>query len=165
MPPSPGTPLVAALRQLTASLDDRPDEDLVALFATGRDVAAFATIVRRHGALVFDVCRSVLRNQADAEDAFQTTFLALATKSHTIRTAASLAAWLQGTAWRMARKAMRARDRRRAHEARTPARPHASPPDPSWAEVREALHEEVNRLPERYRAAVVLFNLAGHTQD
>jgi WD40 repeat protein len=65
----------------------------------------------------------------------------------------------------MACKARRARDRRRAHEARTPAQPHASLPDPSWAEIREALHEEVNRLPERYRAAVVHFYLAGHTQD
>jgi RNA polymerase sigma factor (sigma-70 family) len=165
MPPSVGKPLAAALRQLAVSLDDRTDEELLALFTTGRDEAAFATIVRRHGALVFDICRSVLRNWADAEDAFQATFLALATKAHTIRTRAVLAGWLHGTACRLARKARRARDRRRVHEARTPARPHVSPPDPSWAEVREAIHEEVNLLPDRCRAAVILFFLAGRTQD
>jgi RNA polymerase sigma factor (sigma-70 family) len=165
MPPSPGTPLVAALRQLVASLDDRPDEDLLALYTKARDEAAFAAIVRRHGALVFDVCRSVLGNRPDAEDAFQATFLALATKAGTIRNAAALAGWLHGTACQVARKALRARGRRRTHETSTPARPDVAPPDPSWAEVREAIHEEVNRLPERYRAAVVLFYLAGRTQD
>jgi DNA-directed RNA polymerase specialized sigma24 family protein len=114
MPPSPGTPLVAALHQLVASLDDRPDEDLLVLFTTGRDEAAFATIVRRHGDLVFDVCLSVLRNRADAEDAFQATFLALATQAGTIRTASALAGWLHGTACQVVRKALRARRRRRA---------------------------------------------------
>src|SRR5262249_29660876 len=165
MLPSPGPPLVAALRQLAASLDDRPDEDLLAVFTTARDEAAFATIVRRHGALVFDVCRSVLGNRADARDAFQATFLALATKAAPIRTAAALAGWLPGTACQVARKALRARGRRRTHETSTPARPDVPPPDPSWAEVREAIHEEVSRLPQQYRAAVVLFYLAGRTQD
>jgi RNA polymerase sigma factor (sigma-70 family) len=165
MPPSPGTPWVAALRELAASLDGRPDEDLLARFTTSRDQVAFATIVHRHGALVFDVCRSVLGNQADAEDAFQATFLTLATKARTLRTPAALAGWLHGTACRVARKALRARGRRRLHETSTPARPDVPPPDPSWVEVREAIHEEVNRLPERYRAAVVLFYLAGRTQD
>jgi RNA polymerase sigma factor (sigma-70 family) len=165
MPSSPGTPLVAAVRQFVASLDDRPDEDLLALFGTGRDEAAFAAIVRRHGALVFDVCRTVLGNRADAEDAFQATFLALATQAGTLRSAAALAGWLHATACQVAHKALRARGRRRTHEAGTPARPDVSPPDPSWAEVREAIHQEVNRLPQRYRAAVVLFYLAGRTQD
>src|SRR5271157_3582399 len=114
MPPRLGKPLGAALRQLAASLDDRTDEDLLALFTAGRNEAAFATIVRRHGPLVFDVCRSVLRNQADAEDAFQTTFLALAMKARAVRTPAALAGWLHGTACQVAHKVQRARDRRRA---------------------------------------------------
>ncbi len=164
MSPSPDTSL-AALRRLAASLDVRPDEDLLAVFTARRDEAAFAAIVRRHGGLVLDVCRSVLRNEADAEDAFQATFLALAAKARTLRTPAALAGWLHGTACRVARKARRARNRRRAHEAHTPAPPDVPPPDPSWAEIREAIHEEINRLPERYRAAVVLFYLAGRTQD
>jgi RNA polymerase sigma factor (sigma-70 family) len=165
MRPSPGTSLVAVLRQVASSLDDRPDEDLLALFTAARDEAAFATIVRRYSALVFDICRSVLGNRADAEDAFQATFLALATRAGAIRTPAALAGWLHGTACQVARKALRARGRRRAHEAGTPARRDVAPLDLSWAEVREAIHEEVNRLPERYRAAVVLLYLAGRTQD
>jgi RNA polymerase sigma factor (sigma-70 family) len=153
------------LRLLAASLDARPDEDLVAVFVACGDEAAFAAMVRRHGGLVLDVCRSVLRNHADAEDAFQATFLALAAKAQTLRTPASLAGWLHGTACQVARKARRARDRRRNHEARAPIRPAFPPPDPSWAEVREVIHEEVNRLPERYREAIVLFYLVGRSQD
>jgi DNA-directed RNA polymerase specialized sigma24 family protein len=132
MTPSAGPPLAAAVQKLAASLDDRPDEDVLARFTAGRDEAAFATLVRRHGALVFDVCRSVLGNRADAEDAFQATFLALATRAGTLRTPAALAGWLHATACQVARKALRARRRRRAHETSTPARPDVLPPDPSW---------------------------------
>ncbi len=162
---SVASPLPTALRRLAAALDKRPDEELLAQFTMSRDETAFAAIVRRHGGLVLDVCRSVLRNQADAEDAFQTTFLALAAKAVTVRTPSALAGWLHGTACQVARKAMRARGRRRAHEAGAPIRADILPTDPSWTEIREAIHDEVNRLPERYRSAVILFYLAGRTQD
>jgi HlyD family secretion protein len=165
MPPNQATP-VAALRRLASSPPDaEPDEDLLRRFCADRDKAAFAVIVRRHGGLVLDVCRTVLRNDADAEDAFQATFVALAADARRVRCPAALAGWLHAVACRTAGKARRARDRRRAREARVPARPDAPAPDPSWAEVRQAVHEEVNRLPDRYRAAVVLFYLAGRTQD
>ena len=162
MPPTQPTP-VAALRRLAAEAG--PDDDLLRRFGTVRDEAAFAALVRRHGGLVLDVCRSVLRNEADAEDAFQATFLTLAAAARRVRRPAALAGWLHAVAWRTAGKARRARDRRRAHEARVPPRADAPPPDPSWAEVRRAVHEEVNRLPDRYRVSIVLFYIVGHTQD
>lgn len=165
MASEPATPL-AALRRLAASpLDARADEDLLRRFAAYRDEAAFAALVRRHGGLVLDVCRTVLRNEADAEDAFQATFLALAAGARRVRRPGALAGWLHAVAWRTAAKARRARDRRRARDARAPVRTAEPAPDPSWAEVRHAIHEEVNRLPDRCRAAVVLYYLAGRTQD
>jgi len=165
MPPSQATP-IAALRQLAGPIADaRPDEELLRKFCADRNEDAFAVIVQRHGGLVLDVCRTVLRNEADAEDSFQATFVALAADARRIRRPAALAGWLHAVACRTAGKARRARERRRAREARVPSRPEAPAPDLSWAEVRQTIHEEVNRLPDRYRAAVVLFYLAGRTQD
>jgi HlyD family secretion protein len=165
MSPTQATP-VAALRRLAAlPAEAGPDEELLHRFCANRDEAAFAAIVRRHGGLVLDVCRTVLRNEADAEDAFQATFVTLAAAARRVRRPAALAGWLHAVAWRTAGKARRARDRRRAHEARVPPRPDVPPPDPSWAEVRQTVHEEVNRLPDRYRVSIVLFYLAGRSQD
>jgi HlyD family secretion protein len=164
MSSSQATPL-AALRQLAGPPDPGPDEELLRKFCTDRDESAFAVLVRRHGGLVLDVCRTVLRNDADAEDSFQATFVVLAANANRVRRPAALAGWLHAVACRTAGKARRARDRRRVHEARALARLDAPAPDPSWTEVRQAIHEEVNRLPDRYRAAVVLFYLSGQTQD
>ena len=160
------TARLAALRHLAgASPDAGPDEELLRRFCADRDEAAFAIIVRRHGGLVLDVCRSVLRNDADAEDAFQATFVTLAADARRIRRPAALASWLHAVAWRVSAKARRTRERRRIHEAHVSLRPDVSINDPSWGEVREGIHEEVNRLPDRFRAAIVLFYLAGRTQD
>src|SRR5262245_21755814 len=123
MPPNQAT-TVAALRRLAGSPADAvPDEELLQRFCAARDEAAFAVIVWRHGGLVLDVCRAVLRNEADAEDCFQTTFVALAADARRVRRPAALAGWLHAVAYRTARKARRARDRRRAHEAQAPTRP------------------------------------------
>jgi HlyD family secretion protein len=157
---------VAALRRLAVPVTDaRPDEDLLRKFCAERDEAVFGVIVRRHGGLVLDVCRSVLRNEADAEDAFQATFVTLAVDARRVHSPPALAGWLHAVAFRVAAKARRARERRRALEAGVLAQPPAPAVDPSWAEVRQAIHEEVNRLPDRYRAAIVLYYLAGRTQD
>jgi len=156
---------LAALRRLAGSPDAGPDDELLRKFCADRDEAAFAVIVRRYGGLVLDVCRTVLRHDADADDSFQATFVTLAANARRVHQPAALAGWLHAVAFRTAGKARRARDRRRVREANAPPRADAPPPDPSWSEVREAIHEEVDRLPERYRAAVVLFYLVGHTQD
>ncbi len=158
-PPS----LNAVLRSMVTA--DESDEVLLTRFVTDPTDASFQAIVRRHGGLVWSVCRSVLGNEADAEDAFQATFLTLVTHARTVRAPAALAAWLHGTACRVARKARAAAARRREVESRTPARNEVLPSDPSWAEVQEAIHQEVNRLPDRERVAVVLCYLTGATQD
>ena len=150
---------------LGSSAAGTSDPDLLKRFVDAADQDAFAELVRRHGPMVLDVCRCVLGNHADAEDAFQATFLALAQRAGSIHKAGSLAAWLHGVAYRIARKLRTQTARRREHEARVPAREPAAPDDLSWAEVRLAVHEALAALGERYRAPLILCYLGGMTQD
>src|SRR5262245_37040152 len=92
--------------------DDDADAELLTRFVHKRDEAAFAELLRRHGPLVWGVCRRSLANQADTEDAFQATFLVLFQRAHRIAKRASLSCWLHGVAWRVARR-VRARTVRR----------------------------------------------------
>jgi RNA polymerase sigma factor (sigma-70 family) len=142
------------------------DQDLLRRFVAKRDEAAFETLLRRHGAMVLDVCRGVLGNEADVEDAFQATFLTLARRAESIRQGAALACWLHGVAYPTALRARADGARRRRHEART-SRPCTTtdPEELTWREIRRVVHEELDRLPERYRAALVLCYLQGKTQD
>src|SRR5215510_11728162 len=87
------------------TLADQSDQQLVERFLGGRGEAVFETIVRRHGPMVYRVCWRVLRQEQDAEDAFQATFLILAQQLRTVRRPASLASWLHGIAHRVALKA------------------------------------------------------------
>jgi RNA polymerase sigma factor (sigma-70 family) len=141
------------------------DQDLLQSFHAQQDQAAFHALLRRHGPMVLDVCRGALGNEADAEDAFQATFLILARKAGSIRRASSVGSWLHGVAYRTALKARAQSATRQKHEARAPAPKPAEPDDLSWRGVRQVLHEEVSRLPERYRAPLVLCYLEGATQD
>jgi RNA polymerase sigma factor (sigma-70 family) len=128
--------------------------------------AAFEAILRRHGPMVLDVCRGLLPNESDAEDAFQATFLILARKAASIRKTRSLASWLHGVAYRVARRAQTEFARRRKHEPRATERPTPQTADDlTWAEVRQALHEELNTLPDRLRGPLVLCYLEGMGQD
>jgi RNA polymerase sigma factor (sigma-70 family) len=155
-------PLQTVLRHVrtmaAAPPDGGPsDEDLLGAFSTRRDEEAFAALVRRHGAMVFNVCRRVLHHRQDAEDAFQATFLVLAHKAATLRQRTNLAAWLYGSAYRAALGARRAAVRRRLHEGRAATRPSEDPAaGPSWREVQVLLEEEIRRLPEKYRLPFVL---------
>ncbi len=142
------------------------DAELIRLHLAGPDGAAFAALLRRHGPMVLDTCRSLLPNEADAEDAFQATFLVLAKKALSIRKTASLASWLHGVAYRTARRAQTEFARRRKHEARVPERGAAGAADEmTWREVRQVVHEELAGLPDRLRAPLVLCYLRGMTQD
>jgi RNA polymerase sigma factor (sigma-70 family) len=157
------------LRGVRAVIDARRAEglsngELLHAFVQCRDEAAFAALVRRHGPMVLRVCRRVLPNEADAEDAFQATFLALARRAATVREGDALAAWLRGAASRMALSVRRAALRRRAQGARAGGVPGGGPPpaEPGWAEVQALLEEEVARLPEKCRAAFTLCSLEGY---
>lgn len=128
--------------------------------------AAFTALVKRHGPMVLRVCRGELNDDHAAEDAFQATFLILARQARTIRDRASLASWLFGVARRVARRARRdrarraARERRRASMIEDQARHAPEPP-----ELLPEIQEEVDRLPERYRAPIVLCDLEGRTHE
>jgi RNA polymerase sigma factor (sigma-70 family) len=141
------------------------DRDLLQRFSERRESPAFHALLRRHGPMVFDVCRGVLSNEASAEDAFQATFLILARKAASIRKAASVGSWLHRIAYRTALQARAQEATRKKSEAHAPARHTSEPDDLTWREVRAALHEELTRLPERYRVALVLCYLESKTQD
>jgi RNA polymerase sigma factor (sigma-70 family) len=152
------------LRHLTAGDGVRvgSDAQLLSAFAADRDEAAFTEIVRRHGPMVYNVCRRLLGAGADAEDAFQAVFLVLARKARRLREPATLAQWLYGVAYRTAVHVRTRRDRRQSRRAETIP---AAAPDPfeeiSRREQRRVLDEEVARLPVKYRTAVVLCYLEG----
>src|SRR5258706_15644530 len=142
------------------------DTDLLRRFTTDRDEAAFAALVRRHGPLVWAVCRNMLLNETDAEDAFQATFLTLVRSAQTVRAPAALGAWLHSVAFRVAMKAKRTAARRRKRE-RTPATSEAAAPvsQTTWDQLQVAVHEEVRRLPEPLRTAFVMCGLEGVGQN
>ena len=123
--------------------------------------AAYAALVALHGPMVWGVCRGVLADRHAAEDAFQATFLVLARKAASIRRRDTVGPWLHGVARRIAIRARDQAARRVAREGR--AMQTESGPDPSRREQIEALHEEIGRLPERYRSPVVLCHLEGRT--
>jgi RNA polymerase sigma factor (sigma-70 family) len=156
---------------LPQDLQELPDEQLLDLFLErkGSDAeAAFETLVRRHGPMVLGVCRHILDELHDAEDAFQATFLVLARKAGTIRDRRVLGRWLYEVAYRIAIRSKTHSARRRVHEregAEMSAVAAGPEFDAAWIELRPVLHEEVNRLPEKYRTAVVLCYLEGRTNE
>jgi RNA polymerase sigma factor (sigma-70 family) len=145
---------------------DAPDGLLLERYVGGRDEAALEALLRRHGPMVLGVCRRVLRQAQDAEEAFQATFLLLARQAHAIRQSGSVGPWLHGAAYRIALKARTqgARRRRREREAAAAPRPEA-PSAAAWRELQAVLDEELGRLPARYRAPLVLCYLEGKTQE
>jgi RNA polymerase sigma factor (sigma-70 family) len=142
------------------------DCDLLERFGGAHDDAAFTVLIERHGPMVFGVCRRALPNFHDAEDACQATFLVLARKAASVRKKTSLSSWLHGVACRVAAKLTRdhARRKSREHEVDAPA-----PKDPAaevtWREVQTILDDELEQLPERYRAPVILCYLECLTRD
>ena len=143
-----------------------PDRLLLERFTSAGEQRAFAALVRRHGPLVLGVCRRVLGNWHDAEDAFQATFLVLARKAGSISKQESLASWLYQVAYHAALKARAQAAARLKHEQRAGRE---QPPDPldelTGRELLAVLDEELLRLPERYRAPLVLCFLEGNTRD
>ncbi len=141
------------------------DRQLLDRFAAAGDEAAFAALVRRHGGLVLGACRRMLHNAADAEDAFQATFLVLARKPQAVRSRGSVGPWLFGVALRVAARLKADARRRRDRERAAASRPAPVAPDPTLREVEAVLDEELSRLPTRLRSPLVLCYLEARTRD
>ena len=160
--------LLRHLRSLAAKQanDALPDQQLLDEFLTQRSETSFAALVRRHGPMVLSVCRRVLHNHHDAEDAFQAVFLVLVRKAPRIRKQESVSSFLHGVAYHVATKLKLSEVRRTARE-RTQARPPFDDPcdDLTWRELRSVLDEELTSLPEQCRTPLVLCYLEGKTQD
>ena len=130
-----------------------------------RAEAAFAVLVERHGPMVLRVCRDVVGNPHDAEDACQAVFLVLARKAGSVRSRESAAGWLFGVARKVSSRARLDEARRREHERRKAELAARQLLDATRPESWEELYEEIDRLPESYRAAVVLCHLEGLTHE
>jgi RNA polymerase sigma factor (sigma-70 family) len=137
------------------------DGQLLDAFLRRCDEAAFEVLVRRHGPMVLGVCRRVLGNDADAEDAFQATFLVLVKKAGSIVPRGRVGNWLYGVAHNTALKAKAMRSRRRLKEREAGSRPRPETSATEWQHLHAALDDELGRLPEKYRAAIVLCDLEG----
>ena len=151
------------LLRIVLGTSDVPDRDLLARFVASRDEDAFAEIVRRHGAMVLAACRRVTGRAHDAEDAFQAAFLVLARRAAHLSRPELLANWLYGVACRTALEARAARRRVEEHVVAAAPEPAApSLPDPrDMSELRRVIDEELAKLPDKYRTAVVLCDLEG----
>jgi RNA polymerase sigma factor (sigma-70 family) len=143
------------------------DGALLERFVAGRDEAAFELLVARHGPMVLRVCRAALADPNDADDAFQAVFLVLVRRAVAIRSQASVASWLFGVASRVSARAKVDANRRRRHEQQAAlGRPATAPTiDVEPLDAAHVLHEELARLPDRYRQALVLCYLEGQTCD
>lgn len=143
------------------------DEQLRERFVRSGDARAFEALVTRHGRMVLSVCRGVLRNQADAEDAFQATFLILVRKAHSLRADDRLASWLYRVAYRVATRANVVAARRRSRETKEGVRMWSARAREPVLEhdVAPLVYEEVNNLPQKYRDPVVLCYLEGLTYE
>jgi RNA polymerase sigma-70 factor (ECF subfamily) len=164
----PTTPINNVIHYLRSTvLPERPDltdGQLLECFLNRRDPAALEVLVRRHGAMVWGVCRRLLRNDHDAEDAFQATFLVLIRKAASVCPQSKVANWLYGVAHQTALKARATTEKRRARE-----RPMTNVPEPAamernlWNDLQPVLDQEVSRLPEKYRTVIVVCELEGNT--
>jgi RNA polymerase sigma factor (sigma-70 family) len=159
------------------------DGQLLTDYLSRRDEAALEALVRRHGPMVWGVCRRVLCNYHDAEDAFQATFLVLVRKAASIGSRELLANWLYGVAHKTALKARATVGRRKQRERQVTPMPEPVSKDsgvriqgsgvrsqesgishPEWKELQALLDEELSRLPDKYRVVIVLCDLEGKTR-
>jgi RNA polymerase sigma factor (sigma-70 family) len=168
MPTESTRPLARRIFRVVLGSAEIADGDLLRRFVATRDEEAFAEIVRRHGPMVYGVCRRVTRHPHDAEDAFQAAFVVLARRAGHVKQPELLGNWLYGVAYRTALEARAAR--RRVQEQPVSSAPEPTAPDsggltspgsPEFADLRRVIDEELARLPEKYRAAVVLCDLEG----
>ncbi|HQR07720.1 MAG TPA: sigma-70 family RNA polymerase sigma factor [Gemmatales bacterium] len=161
-------PLISILMKQTQHLMRQhnavSDGELLHQYVMLRDQAGFAGLVRRHGPMVWSVCRNALRTESDAEDAFQATFLALVRSAKSIRNRESLGAWLHGVAVRICLKSRLSTSRRLARETKVAVKSSAEQPALTWHDDIVKVHESINNLPKRERDVFVLAVLEGLAQ-
>jgi RNA polymerase sigma factor (sigma-70 family) len=157
--------VVQHLRQVAARQDGEglADSELLDSYVKHADAAAFEALLRRHGPMVLGVCRRILRNEADTEDAFQATFLVLVRKAGSIRPRGMVSNWLYGVARNTSLKAREMIDKRRAKEKQAATMPRPEPAEDVWRQVQTALDAELSQLPDKYRVPIVLCELEGKT--
>jgi RNA polymerase sigma factor (sigma-70 family) len=154
------------VRALVVDLPDLSDGELLSRYVADRDAEAFAALVRRHGPMVRGVCRRILRNDHDAEDAFQATFLVLVRKAKTIKPRAVVGNWLYGVAYHTAvrARAIAAKRRGREIDATQGPEPSVAADNREFADILPLLDRKLNALPDKYRAPIVLCDLEGRTR-
>jgi RNA polymerase sigma factor (sigma-70 family) len=157
--------VIRYLQRITSSSEifDSTDDQLLEKYVSLKDEIAFEMLVRRHAFMVLGVCHRVLSNHADAEDAFQATFLVLVRKASTIRSRTTLSNWLYGVAYNTALKlkAMNAKRRLKEQMAGTLSKKEFSLE--RYQELQTLLDSQLSRLPEKYRSPIVLCDLEGKT--
>jgi len=160
--------LIDCLRRavLAGGKPELTDGQLLEDYLSRRDEAAVAALVRRHGPMVWGVCHRVLQNHHDAEDAFQATFLVLVRKAASIMPREMVGNWLYGVAHQTAMKARATTAKRQARERQVKEMPNpAIMPEPDlWHNLEPLLDQELSRLPDHYRVAIVLCDLEGKTR-
>jgi len=167
MATTPMSRVVSHLRRvaLLREADRLTDAQLLEFFLVRGEDAAFEALVRRHGPMIFGVCRRVLHDRHDAEDAFQATFLVLLRKAAGISKRGLLANWLYGVAHRTALKAHRSSARRRAKERQVEAMAQKQVTrDDAIQDMLPLLDQELTRLPDKYRVPIILCDLQGKTR-
>jgi RNA polymerase sigma factor (sigma-70 family) len=149
-----------------APADDVADGQLLEQFLSRRDQGAFETLFQRHGGMVWQVCGRLLSEPSDIEDAFQATFLVLLRKAGTLERTRSLSAWLHGVAYRVA---LKTRHRAWQHRHKEGQGADMNPVSPAasceWQELRPVLDAELERLPEKLRAPLILCYFEGKTNE
>lgn len=168
MPNAPLNNVLRQIRRLVARPNrvEQSDEELLERFVVSREEEAFASLVRRHGPMVLGVCLRLLRNRHDAEDAFQATFLTLVRKGSTIRQRGALASWLYRVAFRISLRLKARAEKRSTSESLGDAAVELDPAtEASWHELRPLLDAELQELPAKYRAPMILCYLEGRTYE
>jgi RNA polymerase sigma factor (sigma-70 family) len=161
MATSQASQVIERLRRVLLHEAGLGDAQLLGCFIEHRDEAAFAALVKRHGRLVWNVCRRLL-GQQDAEDAFQATFLVLIQKAASIRRRELLASWLYGVAHQTALQARRTAARRRTREKQVMDMPEpAIAAQDWWNDLQPLLDQELSRLPEAFRVVLLLSDMEG----
>jgi RNA polymerase sigma factor (sigma-70 family) len=160
--------LIGPLRRLAAGpTRPRSDGELLAAFVQQHDADAFESLVRRHGPMVFGVCRRVIHHTPTAEDAFQAVFVVLARRAASVVPREQVANFLFGVAYRTALKAKGHLARLRTREKQVVAMPEPTAPigaPPVWDDVQSVIDEELAALTEKLRLPVVLCDLEGRPQ-